>query len=126
MIVSYRDLTVWQRAMELVEATYLLSAKLPQMETFGLASQLQRSAVSVPSNIAEGHARDSTKEFLRFVSIALGSLAELETQSLLCIRLKFLTEQDAEKILTLSDEVGKMLRVLQKRLRERTLSASIP
>ena len=125
MIVSYRDLTVWQRAMELVEAAYLLSAKLPQTETFGLGSQLQRSAVSVPSNVAEGHARDSTKEFLRFVSIALGSLAELETQSLLCIRLKFLSEHDAEKVLTLSHEVGKMLRVLQKRLRERTLSASI-
>ncbi len=80
MIASYRDLMVWQKAMELAVAVYAATAKLPRDERFGLASQLQRAAVSVPSNIAEGHARQSQREFAHFLSVALGSLAEVSTQ----------------------------------------------
>jgi four helix bundle protein len=79
MIRTYRDLEVWQRGMALAKEVYALARSLPSEERFGLISQLQRAAVSVPANIAEGHARDSTKEYLRFVSIALGSLAEVGT-----------------------------------------------
>jgi four helix bundle protein len=79
VIRTFRDLEVWQRAMDLVKAAYALTGKLPQHERYGLASQIQRAAVSVPANIAEGHARDSTREYLRFLSIAIGSLAELST-----------------------------------------------
>jgi four helix bundle protein len=78
-IDSYRDLTVWQAAMKLVKHVYEQTGRFPSNEQFGLTSQLRRAAVSIPSNIAEGHARESTKEYLHHVSFALGSLAELET-----------------------------------------------
>ena len=78
-ILSFRDLEVWQRSMALAKVVYGLTATLPVEERFGLVSQLRRAVVSVPANVAEGHARDSTREYLRFVSIALGSLAECET-----------------------------------------------
>ena len=77
---THRDLKVWQNSLDLVTEIYKLTKAFPNSETFGLACQIQRSAVSVPSNIAEGAARNSNKEFSRFLSIALGSLAELETQ----------------------------------------------
>jgi four helix bundle protein len=119
VVVSYRDLSVWQRAMSLVELTYSLTAKLPHGEVYGLKPQLQRAAVSVPSNIAEGHARDSTKEYLRFLSVALGSLAELETQFLLCQRLDLLPGNDIDEVLRVADEIGKMIRGLRKGLTDR-------
>ena len=82
-MAGYRDLKVWQAAMRLAEEVYRLSARFPKHETYGLANQLQRSAVSLPSNIAEGHGRNSRKEFNHFLGMALGSLAELETQLIL-------------------------------------------
>ena len=78
-MAGYRDLKVWKAAMKLAEEAYRLSALFPKHETYGLASQLQRSAVSIPPNIAEGHGRNSRKESHHFLGIALGSLAELET-----------------------------------------------
>jgi four helix bundle protein len=105
--------------MSLVELTYSLTAKLPHGEVYGLKPQLQRAAVSVPSNIAEGHARDSTKEYLRFLSVALGSLAELETQFLLCQRLDLLPGNDIDEVLRVADEIGKMIRGLRKGLTDR-------
>ena len=116
-INSYRDLKVWQLSMRLVEDVYSLSARFPKQESFGLVSQVQRSAVSVPSNIAEGQARDSTKDYLRFISIALGSLAELETQLILSNRLTYITETNLTEILEITAEVGRMLRGLQKNLK---------
>ena len=79
-IKSFRDLRVWQAGIELVLAVYELTSKFPRHEVYGLSSQMQRAAVSVPSNIAEGHTRESTKEYLQHLSIAQASLAELETQ----------------------------------------------
>jgi four helix bundle protein len=116
---SYRDLKVWQLSMRLVEEVYVLTGQFPKAEVYGLSSQLQRSAVSVPSNIAEGHARDSTKEYLRFISISLGSLAELETQFYLAQRLNYIAENCLTNILEITSEVGRMLRGLQKSLKDK-------
>jgi four helix bundle protein len=107
---SYRDLKVWQSAMQLAQSTYGILTDFPRREAQGLIWQLQRAAVSVPSNIAEGHARNSTKEYLHFLSIALGSLAELETQIILASRLRFLSDTKAGELLDVAADVGKMLR----------------
>lgn len=102
--------------MQLATEVYRLSAQFPKHEIYGLASQLQRSAVSVPSNIAEGHGRNSNKEFHHFLGVALGSLAELETQLILAQQVDYLTEELINPVLQISDEVGKMLKGLQKSL----------
>ena len=112
MIASYRDLMVWQKAMELAVAVYAATARLPREERFGLASQLQRAAVSVPSNIAEGHARQSQREFAHFLSVALGSLAEVSTQADLAGRL---AQLDAATVSTLT-EPAEHLRAMLLRL----------
>jgi four helix bundle protein len=109
---NYRDLIVWQRAMELAESVYALTRKLPKEERYGLASQLQRAAVSIPSNISEGHARSHGKEFLHHRSFARGSLAELETQLLLASRLQYVRREDLAPCWSLAQEVGKMLRTM--------------
>ncbi|HEY2839877.1 MAG TPA: four helix bundle protein [Pirellulales bacterium] len=118
-IQSYRDLDVWQEGIQLALAVYRLTAKFPSHEQFGLVSQLRRCSVSVPSNIAEGHARLSTREYLRHVSIALGSLAELETQLLLAFELKYVGEDQSGDLTASADRLGKRLRSLTKSLRER-------
>lgn len=105
--------------MELVEIIYQLTMKLPSVEKYGLASQVQRAAVSLPSNIAEGHARESTREYLRYLLIVRGSLAELETQLLLCERLKLLTADDIAPAMAICDELGRMLRGLQHSLNDK-------
>ncbi|GAB4058923.1 four helix bundle protein [Uliginosibacterium sediminicola] len=116
---SYRDLKVWQLGIELVESVYLLTASFPESERFGLIAQLRRSMVSVPSNIAEGHARGSTRDFLRFISIALGSLAEAETQLIISNRLNYLNGDEVQRFLGQMDELGRMLRGLQSTLANR-------
>ena len=88
-VKSYQELIVWQKAMQLVEEVYRLARMLPKAELFALSDQMRRAAVSIPSNIAEGQARNSTKEFVNFLSISRGSTAELETQLMICVRLKF-------------------------------------
>ena len=123
---SYRDLKVWQLAMQLTERGYRMTDGFPARETYGLTSQIRRAAVSVPSNIAEGHARDSTKEYLRFLSVAQGSLAELETQVELSRRLGFTTEPDTMDVLNKSAEVGRMLAGLQKSLMTKLAPGSVP
>jgi len=109
VINSYKDLLVWQKGMDLVEYSYNLSKKLPTTEQFGLISQLKRAAVSVPSNIAEGYGRQSTGSYKQFLSIARGSLLEVETQILLCIRLKYIDSDETEIILKEVDSLNKML-----------------
>jgi four helix bundle protein len=116
-IQTFRDLVVWQVAMELATDVYTLTHRFPKTEAFGLSSQLQRAVVSIPSNIAEGHARDSTKEFLRFISIAMGSLAEVETQLILANKLNYIEEETLGALLGKTGEIGRMLRGLQNSLK---------
>ena len=116
MISSYKDLDVWNKSMDLVVETYNLMKIMPRTEIYSLCDQMKRAAVSIPSNIAEGQQRKSTKEFKNFLSIARGSVAELETQYLLCVRLGFLNEQQIDGALKLCDDVGRMLTALIKRL----------
>ena len=119
-ISSYRDLKVWQKALELVIGCYRLTAQFPKSETYGLSSQLQRAAVSIPANIAEGQGRESLKEYLHHLSIANGSLMELETHLLITGRLAYVTESDLAPLLAQTAEVGKMLNGLRKSLRTKT------
>jgi len=112
----YKDLLVWQKRMSLGKLVYKLTASFPSDERFGITSQLRRAAVSVPSNIAEGQARQSTKEFLQFLSIAEGSLAELETQLLLSVELSFCQKTETESALKEIDELQKMIIALKRKL----------
>ena len=113
---SYRDLVVWQKSIELAKQLYRLTAKFPSGEKFGLISQIRRAAVSVPSNIAEGQARNTTGEFIQFISHAEGSAAELDTQLYLSVELGFVSSTDAATILMLIDEIRRMLNSLRRRL----------
>lgn len=116
-IKSFKDLLVWQKSYDLVKEIYKISAKLPTSEQFGLQSQIRRCAISVPSNIAEGKNRKTTKDFLQFLRIAYGSLSELETQVLL---MKDLYLVDISQTLPLVDEVSRMLRSLIYILQQKT------
>ena len=95
-MTSFKDLEVWKRGIDLVEDVYSLTAKFPANEQFGLVSQMRRAAVSIPSNIAEGQGRKNTKEFIQFLYIAKGSLAEIETQLIICERLKFIADAQVQ------------------------------
>jgi four helix bundle protein len=95
-IQSHRDLLVWQKSMTLVTECYRLTEKFPDRERYGLSSQLQRAAVSIPANIAEGNARRSTASYLNHLSIAAGSVAELETHLLIAINLRYVTTSEVE------------------------------
>jgi four helix bundle protein len=117
VVRSYRQLKVWQLAMEVAVVVYQLTADFPKHELYGLTSQMRRAAVSVPSNVAEGNKRESIKEYLHHISIAARSLAELETQLLLAEKLKYCTAQQIEDVLAQAAEVGKMLCGLQRSLR---------
>jgi four helix bundle protein len=118
-VSSCRDLTVWKTSMELARGIYALTRDFPAREACGLTSQVQRAAVSIPANIAEGHARSSTKEFLHHLSIARGSLAELETLLLLAVQLDYCGPTGTKEIRQQCDEVSRMLSGLRKRLKER-------
>jgi four helix bundle protein len=113
---SYRDLEVWQKAMTLAKEVYQVTLRFPSEEKFGLVNQMRRAAVSIPSNLAEGHARSGSNEFRHFVSIAMGSVAELETQVMLSTDLGYLKAQAKESLLNQLDTIGKMLRGLHKSL----------
>jgi four helix bundle protein len=118
-IRSYRDLLVWQKAMELVTALYQATSSFPKHELYGLVSQAQRAAISIPANIAEGHDRDSTKEYLRHLAIAVGSLAELETLITIGLRLHYLDAAKHDALQLDCRSLGRMLRNLQRALRAR-------
>lgn len=119
VIRNYRDLLVWQKAMHLVEEVYQLTSRFPPDERFGLVAQLRRAAVSIPSNIAEGQARKSTREFVQFISLAEGSLAEVDTQLLLSERLGLCVDRDVDTLFSVIEEIRKMLMALGARLNER-------
>ena len=116
---NYRDLIAWQKAMDLVAEIYKATQSLPKEEIYGLVSQMRRAAVSVPSNIAEGEGRRSGNEFGRFLSIAHGSLRELETQIVISQRLAYLTEAQVQTLIGITEEVGRLLNGLANSLERR-------
>ena len=116
---SYRDLIVWQKEFDLVAHIYECTQRFPREELYGLVSQLRRAAVSVPSNIAEGHSRVSTGEFRQFLGHAQGSLVEIETQLLIANRLRYINADETAKLLRHRDEIGRMLTGLLRSLPER-------
>ena len=113
---DYKDLRIWQQSMDLATDVYMLLNNLPCEERYALADQIRRSCVSIPSNIAEGQARNSSKEFIHFLSISRGSLAELETQLLLCIRLKYLNNSALTEIFERMKNIDKMISSLMHKL----------
>lgn len=114
MVKHYRDLLVWQKAMELAETCYDLTKSFPKEEMFCMVSQIRRAAISVPSNIAEGFGRGNDKEFSNYLRIARGSLSELETQLLLCKQVGLIKSDQLKSVMAISDETGRILRGLQK------------
>jgi four helix bundle protein len=106
---SYRDLIAWQKGIELVAAIYRETKAFPPDEIFGLTSQLRRASVSIPSNIAEGQARKSTGEFKHFLHLALGSLAEVETQLTITAVLVYLPQRRVDELLLITNELGRIL-----------------
>jgi four helix bundle protein len=113
---GYRDLDVWQLSMKLVELVFELTGHLPDDQRFGLISQMQRAAISIPSNIAEGHAKRSGKDYVRHLRIAAGSTAELETQIELCIRLCLIQRERILEVWSALQRVAQMLTRLIQRL----------
>lgn len=116
---SYKDLVVWQKGIALAKLVYQLTNNFPSEEKFGLVAQMRRAAVSVPSNIAEGQARHTTGEFIQFISHAEGSLAELDTQLILSIELRFARADNADVAFELISELRPMLNVLRRKLAAR-------
>ena len=113
---SYKDLLVWQKGIELVKQIYQITGEFPASEKYGLSSQMQRAAVSIPSNIAEGQARHTTKEFIQFISHAEGSAGELETQLIIAAELGYCTTARTEAALQKTDELRRMLHALHYKL----------
>jgi four helix bundle protein len=116
-VKSYRELIVWERSLELACKVYRLTGRFPSEERFSLTIQMRRAAISIVSNIAEGHARHSRGDFRRSVSVALGSLAELETQVELGTRLGYVDSAGIAAVLGLTEQVGRMLGAMSSRLR---------
>lgn len=116
-VQSYRDLFVWQRAMDLVESVYRLTRDWPNAEQFGLTSQVRRAAISIPSNIAEGQGRTGPREMLHYCSIAHGSLCEVETQLMIALRLAYGDVVAFNPVMEQAAEVGRLLQGLMRRLR---------
>ncbi len=116
-VKSYEDLEVWQLGMEVAEITYRWTHNFPPDEVYGLRLQMRRASVSIPSNIAEGHERESTREFLNFLSIARGSLGELNTQYLLSVRLRYCKQEDfqpvSEMLIVLGEEAQQFMQVAE-------------
>jgi four helix bundle protein len=111
-IRSYQDLIVWKKGIDLAKRIYMITKKFPSSEIYGLTNQLRRAAVSIPSNIAEGQSRQSTKEFIHFLHISLGSLSELDTQMVIAKELEYLSESDSQPILDAIIELRKMIYAL--------------
>ncbi len=119
-IQSFRDLDVWQRAMDVAAEVYSITKPFPSSELYGLTSQLRRCSVSIPSNIAEGRGRRGTRQFLNFLDIAYGSLCELQTQLELSLRLNLIDEKSHDRIQEHTNEVGRMLNGLINSLNRRS------
>lgn len=118
-IKGYQDLEVWQKAMDLVVMCYQATRNFPKSEVYGLASQLQRAAVSIPANIAEGRERKHSKEFLQHLSIAYSSMAELETHIQIAERLNYINSTKTNQLLQKTAEIGRMINGLRKSVERR-------
>ena len=116
-IKSFRDLLVWQKSMSLVTSVYQITRDFPHAEVFGLTSQLRRASISIPSNIAEGYGRNTSKDYLRYLQIALGSLYEMQTQLEIASNLHFLDIVDFKKMISLCLEIERMLTSLIAKIR---------
>jgi len=125
-VQKYEDLIVWQKAMDLVAEIYRIVKLLPKEEIYVLSDQMKRAAVSIPSNIAEGQERNTTKDFINHLYIAKGSKGELETQLLICVRLQYLTQDQIGAALDLLIEIGKMLNALIQSLSAKLSQPSSP
>ena len=123
---GYSDLDVWNRAMDLASLVYGLGPSMPKAELYGMTSQMQRAAASVPANIAEGYQRGTRKEYARFIAIARGSVAAVETFLLLAVRVGHLTDAKVQPSLQAAGEVGRMLTRLKQRLDEAPLRPTPP
>ena len=115
---TFRDLLIWQKAMQLVTKCYSVSALFPKEEQFGLTSQLRRCSISIPSNISEGYGRNSSKDYHRFLLIATGSLFELQTQIEIAFNLKYITEENFKKLYEESRELERMISSLVRKIKE--------
>jgi four helix bundle protein len=116
---NYRDLIAWQKAMDLAESVYRVTANMPREELYGLTAQIRRACISVPANIAEGRGRRTHGEFLNQLSISHGSVREVETHALLAGRLRFLTSDDVNALMELTAEVGRLINGLANSLQAR-------
>ncbi|MBU0518194.1 four helix bundle protein [bacterium] len=116
VILSFRDLRIWRLGIDIVKETYRITNSFPKKEPYGLCSQMQRASVSVPSNIAEGHIRASRKEFNQFLRIALGSLAELETQAVISLELGYIQQETYNDFVKMLNDESKQIRSLTKKL----------
>jgi len=125
-IKSYQDLEVWQKAMDLVVMCYQATRDFPKSEVYGLASQLQRAAVSIPANIAEGRERKYSKEFVQHLSIAYSSLAELETHVQIAQRLDYISPDKTKRLLEITAEIGRMVNGLRQSIEKRNAPDSRP
>ena len=123
---NYRDLQVWQRSIDLVLQCYVVTRSFPSSERYELVRQIRRSAVSIPSNIAEGHGRDHLGDYLRHLSIANGSLMELETQLWISNRLAFVDDQSLEHLRSQTEQLGRMLAGLMRKLKMRRQRSPTP
>lgn len=114
---NYKELIIWQKAIDLVTDIYKVTVEFPDFEKYGLSCQIQRSAVSIPSNIAEGSGRRSEKDFLRFLDVSKGSAFELETQLIIALKLNYLSKEEAEEIFSRISELQKMIYGFCKKLK---------
>ena len=119
-VKDYRELIVWQKAIDLVENVYRQTAGFPRQELYGLTTQIRRAAVSIPSNIAEGQGRHTTADFLRFLAIANGSLKEVETQFYIARRLGYLEERQLVASTDRTEEIGRLISGLRKSLKSKS------
>jgi four helix bundle protein len=117
-IQSYQELVAWQKAMDLVESVYRVSQQFPREEVYSLTAQVRRAAISIPSNIAEGQGRNTTRDFLHFLSIARGSIKEVETQLLIAERLQYTTQQTTATLLEQTQQVGRLVSGLSNALKK--------
>lgn len=124
VIHSYRDLDVWKKSIALTKSVYVITENFPAKETYGLAAHIRKTAVSVPSNIAEGRGRRRTKEFLRFIDVAYGSLCELETQLIISGELNYISNNVLHDLLNTTSEIGRMLNGLYLKLEAKLIPES--